>query len=1195
MSNITKKIVASVVGLAMVVMMAPGLAQGATVEELQVQIDALMAQLATLQSQLAALTGAPAVTGCTITSFDRNLKQGMTGDDVKCLQIILNSDAATQVAATGAGSPGSETTYFGPLTYAAVVKFQEKYAADVLTPLGLTAGTGFVGAKTLAKLNSLLAVAPPVACTTDADCAAGYTCTAGACVKIPVAAGLTVALAADTPVSATIIADTTGNLGGQALIPMLKINFSAGSEGAVKVTSLKLKRGGISADGDISNAYLYDGTTRLAEMTSISTNVISFSNSAGIFTVPAGQTKAITVMMDLARTTSSGKTVNLSVVASTDVGSDATAVNGTFPITGSTMGTAVVSDLGHLDVTAGTAPASVNPGTTNFEVWNFTLAALDQDVDISLIRLTMVGTVSTADLANIKLETGGTQIGSTIVSLATDNTVTFEMSPAYRILKGQSRVVSVKADVITGVNRSFKFTIQRVSDMVVKDVNYNVSIKPSDVGATDAFTVKEPSSSTSINVGSLSVAIATDSPSGNIAKDGTSVVLAKFNLKAIGEPVKITAVKVRAYGTVATNGLDNGKVLLDGSQIGATTDLNSSSTDGSSADTDFTSLNVTIPANQTSVLSIVTDVKKADSTSYTGGETVTAKLQSLTAQGTVSLSTITIAATTGRLLTIATGVITAAKNVTLAEFSSTVPTGVSNATNVRIASFVVTAGSAEGAYITQIKLTDAAAPNTSPSTLCLVTTPGVGSCYQNLIVKTGGTEVGSVVNNPTVTNGAANDFSFTPATGIFISKATQKVFDVYADIKSGVALTSATAVVKLKDLTYRTEVTNTQATLTSNLNGQVSYIAAAGTLTIAVDADTPLSLQYAMGTTDQVLAKFKITTDASEGVNVSRIVVSFDDNDGTANEFTTVGSMLASVQLLDGATVLASGALTTALTNDDSVDAIADFSLATPWLIAANSNKVLTVKANINTFPNIGSSNLLLKVSLEKDDTTTSELTAAITASGASSGSSISGEPAVDRDSNLANLMRTVLTIAYASDSPAGASSGATDQNVAKYVVSNTANVGNYDAVLELLGQSINSTIVLAATDRNVKIYKDGISAGNILATIEYDNNATSSCTPSASLACIDVGVNTAANSYGATNASTTDGLTAARFTDVTIAAGTSKTIIVTADTLDAATGKNFSASPISTGVATGVQWSDGSASVNVLIPLPITPKTLTY
>lgn len=83
------------------------------------------------------------------------LRLGDYGDDVLALQKILNLDKDTVVSLTGAGSPGQETRSFGPLTKQAVIRFQEKYKSEILTPSGLLIGSGFVGQNTLLKLRKI--------------------------------------------------------------------------------------------------------------------------------------------------------------------------------------------------------------------------------------------------------------------------------------------------------------------------------------------------------------------------------------------------------------------------------------------------------------------------------------------------------------------------------------------------------------------------------------------------------------------------------------------------------------------------------------------------------------------------------------------------------------------------------------------------------------------------------------------------------------------------------------------------------------------------------------------------------------------------------------------------------------------------------------------------------------------------------
>jgi len=93
-----------------------------------------------------------------VIEITKELKFGDKDYQVKLLQTWLKQDASIYPS-------GKVTGWFGPLTRAAVIRFQEKYASEILAPQGLSKGTGVVDEYTRIKLNELYAqsgIIPPV-------------------------------------------------------------------------------------------------------------------------------------------------------------------------------------------------------------------------------------------------------------------------------------------------------------------------------------------------------------------------------------------------------------------------------------------------------------------------------------------------------------------------------------------------------------------------------------------------------------------------------------------------------------------------------------------------------------------------------------------------------------------------------------------------------------------------------------------------------------------------------------------------------------------------------------------------------------------------------------------------------------------------------------------------------------------------
>jgi len=125
-------------------------ASGLSASQVQSILDVLASfdvDAATMASVRAALEGTTtgSVTSAAVHAFKADLQLGSLGSEVKALQEFLNSHGYT-IATSGAGSSGNETTKFGGLTKAALIKYQKAK--------GITPAVGYFGPKTRAAVEA---------------------------------------------------------------------------------------------------------------------------------------------------------------------------------------------------------------------------------------------------------------------------------------------------------------------------------------------------------------------------------------------------------------------------------------------------------------------------------------------------------------------------------------------------------------------------------------------------------------------------------------------------------------------------------------------------------------------------------------------------------------------------------------------------------------------------------------------------------------------------------------------------------------------------------------------------------------------------------------------------------------------------------------------------------------------------------
>lgn len=1054
------------VGLSTALVMVGGAAvmpaSALTIAELQAQILALQAQLTSLQGGSTA--------SCAYT-FATNLKQGSTGTDVMNLQKVLNMNAATQVSSSGAGSPGNETSYFGPATKAAVIKFQNMYASDILTPVGLTAGTGFVGASTRAKLNGICTSTTTTTTTTP---------TAGT--------GLTVA-AATQPANSLAPQST-------ARIPFTKVTFTAGNDGDVTVSGITVERGGLAQDAVFSGIVLMDeNDTQWGIAKTLNSNHQATVGDS--FVVKKGTSRTMTIAGNMASSLSSyaGQIVSLSVVG---VNTSAT-VTGSLPISGaqhtinSTLSTGSVTMARGSDDPGSSQTKEI--GTTGYTFSSVKVTAGSAEkVYLKSIRWNQTGSAGSGDLANLKTYVDGTAYDMTASSDGKYYTTVFSGN-GILIDKGFTKDASVRGDITGGSGRTVDFDIAKRTDVGLKGETYGYGIIPPQTGSsvptadTSAYSSSEDpwydASQVTVSAGTITVSTDSSVAAQNIAINLSNQPLGGYSVEVRGEPVTVSSIKFNLSTTTSITNVS----LVDGTGKVLAGPLDTAGT--AAAALAFTDA-VTFPVGTTKV-----QLKGKLSTSWYNNATVAASTTPSTdwtsSTGQTTGNSITLSPTsalTSNTMTVKSGALTV--NVSTQPVAQNVVAGASQFT---FANYIFDASqSGEDVRITSIPLYNDGTGTATDLTSCQL--------YDGATSVT----TGSNIKNPTA---FASTTSMTfDGSGLTISKGTSKTLALKCNVKSGTTSTYWWGIDagQNSSFTGATGLSSGQtiAETFTDANGQVMTAVAGGSYTVVADSSASYNYKAAQAGTNVTLGALRFTANASEDITLKQIALELG-NTASNSPSDLVGQKAT---LWDGSTKV--GEAQFGLASADN----ATSTLTTTVVIPKGETKTIVVKGDLSAHDTVnGTPGAFLSVTYDGDNNGLN----GNYATGNDSGSTISGGTTSDVTTNGVRIFRTVPTVAVTSNGGTGTLQAGAD--LFKFTVTNpnsrdvvfykftfsTATSGANVNGFTLYGDSVafNSEVTLTTTAQDLELTGTGTSQAQVVpanGSKTYVLKASSVANPSTSV-----------------------------------------------------------------------------------------------
>lgn len=1068
--------IAGAVGLTVGLVMAGGMFVGSasaqqSAADLQSQIQSLLATISALQAQIATMQGgsttstggSTSMTGNGIAgvpanyTFTRNLTTGMTGDDVMMLQKVLNSDPATQVAASGVGSSGHESSYFGSLTKSAVIKFQNKYASDVLTPVGLSAGTGYVGPSTRAKLNQLTAASVsgttggttggtttlPTGCTSTT----GYSPVTGQ----PCSGGTTGGMTSGVDqLSVTGPVQPSNSLAvqGAARVPFTNVTLTAGSKD-VTVNTITVTRAGLAQDASIANVVLLDENgTQIGNSKTLNSNHQATLDVG--MTIPAGTSKTFTVAANMpsSEANHAGEVAVLQVT-----GVDASSpVSGNFPITGAQNTINATLSLGSASVQTSSltdASQNLNIGDTDQVFSGIRVTAgSNEALKINSIRWYQSGSAAPSDLSNVQTVVNGTSYPTTVSSDGKYYTTVF--TTPISVDKGNNVDMTVTGDIVSGANRTVSFDIYKTTDLNITGAVYGYGItptggsgSPTSNNATQELTAGTPwynGIDKTIQAGTVtSVYKASSVAAQNIAVGVSDQPLGGLTLNLTSEPIQV---QTMAF-TVATTGTWGGQITNVGlyDQNG---NLVAGPVDESAGKVTFTDT-VTFPTG----ISTYT-LKGKIPTGTTNGATVY-----LTTNPSTQWSNIT-GQITGDTITLTNGTVTMntmtvkAANATLTVSSQPAAQNVvAGTTGLTMANFQFDAtGSGEDVRI-----------NSAPFNYVKSNTPvNITNCF----AWDGSTELNNTAINPTATS---TDYTFNFSNALTIPKGTVKTVAIKCDVPGGLTSGSAywktsTSNISATGITSGSSVTIT-APSPAQSAGTMTFVSG-GSYTVTADASTPAYAIASGGQSGVTLGILKVHAN-NEDVKITKLPVQLtsgsaaDLMNGQVGLYNDSGTQVASA--------IFGGTATTSIAN-----------FTQDFIVPKNSDAKLTIKA---TLSDIGPGQAGVEGDLVKVDYNGTSAASA-EATGQQSGSAATDSSSADTAVDGVRMFNSFPTVAKDTVSSHTLANGTDDLMRFKVTADSAHDIGIYKFTIKVAttGATTSAVNIFGYSNSSYSTAVSGLNSG---------------------------------------------------------------------------------------------------------------------